>query len=119
MIVKDILTQNDLDDEKAVINNEWWWTKNLIKESKDLIVFDLDLMSVDLGVMPWKCESILHYAGHMLDIKKCDLKYPVILMPSGWVMDGWHRIVKAIMQGKETIPAVRFINLPEPDGRTS
>ena len=116
MTVKDILIPNDFEHERAMINDKWWWTRNLVRESKDLEVFDLDLMSVDLGVMPWECKSILYFAGHMLDVNNCNLKYPVILAPFGWVMDGWHRIVKAIMQGKKAIKAVRFVTLPEPDG---
>ena len=116
MTVKDILIPNDFEHERAMINDKWWWTRNLVRESKDLEVFDLDLMSVDLGVMPWECKSILYFAGHMLDVNNCNLKYPVILAPSGWVMDGWHRVVKAVMQGKKTIKAVRFVTLPEPDG---
>jgi hypothetical protein len=116
MKVRAILAKNNPDTERAVINDEWWLTKNLIEASKNLEVFDLDLMSIDLGVMPWECGSILHFTGHVLDMKKCDLKYPVILSPSGWIMNGWHRIVKAIIQGKDTIPAVRFIDMPDPDG---
>lgn len=116
MKVKDILLPGDPEKEKATIGDEWWWTKNLIEASEDLEVFDLDLMSVDLGVMPWRCDSILYFVGHLVDVRKCDLKYPVILSPSGWVMNGWHRIVKAIMQGKDTVPAVRFIDMPDPDG---
>lgn len=117
-IVKDFLLPNDYDTEKCFINNEWWLTKNLIKEAEaqQLQLFDLDLKSIDLGVMPWQCDSILHFLGHMNDVKKCDLKYPVIIAPSGWVMNGWHRISKAIMQGKETVRAARFVELPEPDG---
>lgn len=105
-----------IDGEKTFIDNEWWYVENLIKASKDLEVFDLDLVSLDLGVMPWRLTSVFHFIGHSIDIKKCSLKYPVILAPAGWVMNGWHRIAKAILQGKKTIKAVRFFDLPEPDG---
>jgi hypothetical protein len=32
-------------------------------------------------------------------------------------MDGMHRIARALLDGRSTIPAVRFETLPEPDYR--
>lgn len=52
---------------------------------------------------------------HMQLILACDLSYPVILAEDGRVMDGMHRVCKAILQGHEEIPAVRFLQTPEPD----
>jgi hypothetical protein len=37
-----------------------------------------------------------------------DLSYPIVIHPMGWVMDGYHRIGKAFMQGQEKIWAVQF-----------
>ncbi len=48
----------------------------------------------------------------MLD---CDLAFPVILSSDGRVMDGMHRICKALLQGLSEIEAVRFQRDPEPD----
>ena len=45
----------------------------------------------------------------------CDLGFPVILSSDGRVMDGMHRIAKALLQGLEHVEAVRFIHDPEPD----
>ncbi len=44
-----------------------------------------------------------------------DLQYPVILSAEGWLMDGSHRIIKAVALGLPTIKAVRFATNPEPD----
>lgn len=112
----DFITPNDFDSERSVINNEYWLTKNLIEKSKDFTVFDLDLISVDLGVMPWCCNSIMHFIGHTIDVNESDIKYPVIIAPSGWVLNGWHRIVKAIIMNERSVPAVRFVDMPDPDG---
>jgi hypothetical protein len=48
----------------------------------------------------------------MLD---CDLSCPVILSSDGRVMDGMHRICKALLQGLDEVDAVRFNQDPEPD----
>ena len=48
-------------------------------------------------------------------IDEVDLSYPIILDRDGRVMDGMHRICRAVREGKDTIPAVRFAASPEPD----
>lgn len=43
--------------------------------------------------------------------------HPVILGAEGRVMDGMHRIARAILEGRSTIKAVQFVIEPEPDYR--
>jgi len=45
------------------------------------------------------------------------MAYPIILAPDGRVMDGMHRVVRALLEGLPTIAAVRFDVHPEPDYR--
>lgn len=61
---------------------------------------------------PPTCRSIL---GHAELILRADLRYPVILASDGSVMDGMHRILKALMDGRDVIRAVQFATDPEPD----
>jgi hypothetical protein len=53
--------------------------------------------------------------GHMRLIEEADLSFPIILSATGEVMDGRHRVAKAVLQGRETIEAVHFATDPEPD----
>ena len=55
------------------------------------------------------CRAI---AEHARDIYESDLNYPIILSPTGEVLDGWHRICKAFIQGIEELDAVQLPNLP-------
>lgn len=57
---------------------------------------------------------------HIRLIEDADLSFPIILSASGAVMDGMHRAVKAVLQGRHNIDAVQFDEDPEPDyvGRT-
>ena len=48
-------------------------------------------------------------------IETADLRNPVILSADGSVMDGMHRVAKAVLLGKSTIEAVQFSVDPEPD----
>jgi len=50
-------------------------------------------------------------------IEEVDLSHPIILGFDGRVMDGMHRIAKALLQGRTTISAVQFEIQLEPDYR--
>ena len=58
------------------------------------------------------CRAIVE---HMRLIEETDLGYPIILSSDGRVMDGMHRVAKALLEGQETIEAVKFRQDPEPD----
>lgn len=52
---------------------------------------------------------------HARLINEADLSHPIIIDPQGGVMDGMHRVGKALLIGQLTIPAKRLPKLPEPD----
>jgi len=60
------------------------------------------------NVLP-TCRAV---AEHARDIYECDLTYPIILSPSGEVLDGSHRICKAFLQGMEELDAVQLTMMP-------
>jgi hypothetical protein len=55
------------------------------------------------------------FAAHMQLVQAADLAYPIIRAADGRVMDGRHRITKALVEGRETINAVQFVLDPAPD----
>ena len=52
---------------------------------------------------------------HICLIDAADLSYPIILAADGSVMDGRHRLAKALREGRPTIDAVQFAEDPPPD----
>ncbi|HUE84566.1 MAG TPA: hypothetical protein VMO26_00665 [Vicinamibacterales bacterium] len=52
---------------------------------------------------------------HIRLIEDADLSFPIILSASGAVMDGMHRVAKAVLKGRLEIEAVQFAEDPEPD----
>jgi hypothetical protein len=52
---------------------------------------------------------------HVRLINEADLSYPIIIDPQGSVMDGMHRVAKALLDGQPTISVKRLTILPEPD----
>lgn len=54
-------------------------------------------------------------AAHVRLIADADLAYPIVVCPQGRVMDGMHRVVKALAAGHAGIAARRLAAMPPPD----
>jgi hypothetical protein len=52
---------------------------------------------------------------HCRLIHEVDLRYPIVLDPDGRVMDGMHRVARALLEGRTSIKARRLAQLPPPD----
>jgi hypothetical protein len=52
---------------------------------------------------------------HIKLIDAANLAYPIILAADGTVMDGMHRVAKALRAGHADIEAVQFVEDPPPD----
>jgi hypothetical protein len=99
-----------------------WDVGRLITLSRELPVYVLPVDSVgEVDTVYWfdsatapTVRAVVEHARLVLD---ADLSFPVILGPDGRVMDGMHRIARALLEGKAEVSAVRFPALPEPDYR--
>ncbi len=98
-----------------------WDIDRLIALTKDFERQWVDLDSIrELDETFWfgdksdkpTCRAIVE---HLRLIEEVDLSYPIILSSDGRVMDGMHRVAKALLEGKEKIEAVQFSKDPEPD----
>lgn len=95
----------------------WTWDVFILWElSASLPIIQISPKSIDLEKNVWfeEIPNIREVLKHMKRIQDADLSYPVILGPDNALMDGTHRVCKAILENKETISAVRFEELPEP-----
>lgn len=52
---------------------------------------------------------------HALQIQEADLSLPIILSSDSQVLDGMHRIAKAVLSGYATVSAQRLSCDPDPD----
>lgn len=90
-----------------------WTVTRLIQHSKDLPVFEIPIAAIYIGSKVFKeSRTARDIAEHVKRVNETSFEYPVILDPDGFIMDGWHRVVKALVEGRETIKAVRFETLP-------
>jgi len=97
-----------------------WDVDNLIRASADLPVTEVALDAIaDVDTDHWfkfgPAPTVRRIVDHVRLIQEVDLSYPIILGSDGRVMDGMHRIARAILDGQTSIRAVRFVIEPEPD----
>jgi len=119
--IKNQIVKNNFATERSYLGKRWWLITTLLKKAEEdgLKVYDVDLGSIDLGAMPRRVNNVLQLIDHLYDIKMCKMDYPILVAPTGWVLNGWHRAFKAIMRGDKTIKAIRFFEMPEEDGDDS
>ena len=90
-----------------------WSVAKLIQLAKDLPVMEIPLDHL-YTCYRHSFESLQKMATHINAVMQCDLKYPIILDENGLIMDGRHRVMKAMIQGKKTVKAVRFERTTQP-----
>ena len=96
-----------------------WDVDKLVKLSQDLPIMDIELSKINELDGPFEENgNALTYrsiAEHMKLVQETDLKYPIILSKDGRIMDGRHRVIKALLFGYRTIKAVQFKEDLTPD----
>lgn len=65
------------------------------------------------------CSRVLDMAHHVKRCFNADLEIPVIFCPNGSLLDGYHRIVKALALDLSFVMAYRLKKMPEPDRTAS
>ena len=100
-----------------------WDVDRLIQLSRDLPIRDVLLDAItEIDTDYWFrygpiAPTVRRVVEHMRLTMEVDMSYPIILAANGRVMDGMHRVARAILDGNATIKAVRFVIDPEPDYR--
>ena len=98
-----------------------WDVDRLIVLAQGLAVQQLALADIaELDENYWFAEvtsvpSARALVEHMQLVQQCDLRWPIIVCPDGRVMDGMHRVCRALLQAQTRIAAVQLPQLPEPD----
>jgi len=90
-----------------------WSVPRLWQLAKNLEVMEIPLIHLNI-YNTFRSLTIRELAGHIVAVNNADLKYPIILDEDGEIMDGRHRIIKALITNKKTIKAVRFETNPPP-----
>jgi hypothetical protein len=96
-----------------------WDVHRLVELTRDYPVKEVSLSRIhELDETFWfeiaapTCRAV---ALHAKLIEETSLKHPIILSADARVMDGMHRVCKALLEHRATISAVQFERDPEPD----
>jgi hypothetical protein len=97
-----------------------WDVHRLVELSRDLPVEQVEVASLaDVDTPYWfhsgQPASVRAVVEHARLIHEVDVSYPIILGPDGRILDGMHRVARALLAGRATIRAVRLEVLPPPD----
>ena len=99
-----------------------WDVDRLVELTQDLPVENVTLADLpEVDSIYWFGSSepptVRTVVEHFRLVQEVDPQYPIILGPDNRVMDGMHRVARALLEGRTTISAVRFPTLPDPDYR--
>jgi len=100
-------------EQMAQLGKHSWSVARLFVLAKDLPVMNIPLDHLNVY---YKYENLTlrELVGHIKSVNNADFRHPIILDEDGEVMDGRHRIMKALLENKKTIRAVRFDKNPSP-----
>lgn len=101
------------DEQMCRIGHHSWSVARLFELAKELPVMDMPLKHVHMYYTYEKL-TLRQLVGHMKACLDANLDYPIIIDEDGEIMDGRHRLMKAILNGHESIKAVRFDRNPSP-----
>ena len=99
-----------------------WLTKRLWALAADLPVFEYKVSSFesfdnDMWFNDQHKPTVNKVLEHYKRIETANFEHPIILSHDGSIFDGVHRICRAHLDGRATVPAVQFKTDPEPDRR--
>lgn len=96
--------------------NKVWYSLTLINATKGLPIKSLAINNKLLDTkIQWTINTFFDFKIHMIRIKNSNLKYPIIVGPKGIIIDGYHRLMKAVQLKKTSIKYVKLDKMPPYD----
>lgn len=97
-----------------------WLTRRLWELAEGLPVFEYEVASFngfdkDVWFGSQHKPTVNKVLEHYKKIERATFDHPIILSQDGTLFDGVHRLCRARLDGRKTIPAVKFEVDPEPD----
>ena len=101
------------DQQVARIGNHRWNVMRLVHLAKDLPVIQapIDLIALDTT---YNNICMRDMVMHMQAVQDADITYPILLDENGFILDGRHRLMRAMLFGIAVIPVKRFDVNPTP-----
>lgn len=100
-------------EQSCTLGRHTWSVARLFELARGLLVMDVPLNHLNVYYTYDKL-TLREMVTHMKAVNDADLSMPIILDEDGELMDGRHRVMKAMLAGATTIKAVRFDENPTP-----
>jgi len=100
-------------DQMCSLGRHSWDVSRLHELARKLPIMDVPLNHLSLYYTYEKL-TLRQMTMHIRAVNEADLDYPIILDEDGELLDGRHRLMKAMLLGVDTIRAVRFDTNPPP-----
>ena len=114
--IKPVDEWNYMDGTYSTGDGKKWSVARLIKLAEDFPVYEVPVFTFPTYFWPWEDEQNLDtFISHVNRVQNSDLDIPLLISPSGGIIDGLHRLCKAVLEKKETIKVKYFKELPSPD----
>jgi len=101
--------------QTCTIGHHTWGVSRLIALAKELPVQEVSIDAIYMDMKLSDDGKLRDMAMHFKAVMATSLDCPIILDEDGGLMDGRHRIVRALIEGAKTIKFVRFEKNPTPD----
>ena len=101
-------------EQTCSIGRHTWNVARLVELSRGLPEMDIPLNHLCVYYTYEKL-TLREMVMHMKAVNDADMSFPIILDEDGELMDGRHRVMKAMLLGLSSVKAVRFDANPSPD----
>lgn len=102
-----------MEEQGCSLGHHHWSIARLVTLSSKLEVMDIPLNHLNV-YYSYENLTLRDMVMHFNAVNDADLNHPIILDEEGELMDGRHRIMKALLTGAKSIKAVRFDINPSP-----
>lgn len=100
-----------VDDQEVTVGAFVYDVPSLIFQSRNLQAFKIPMAAVSFeGII--SDGNTRDFVKHMKAVLDADMSFPIIFDPAGRLLDGRHRIAKALFEQRDYILAVRFEEYP-------
>ena len=108
------IQDTNLSEEDYIRDKYKWKTSQLIDfcEENKYPVFKAPVACFDLSFLPFTVNSLDEFIMQCKRVQDTDLKYPIIIDEHGIIANGYHRLAKAILEGKTEIDCIRMEKMP-------
>lgn len=103
----------DPKDQWCSLGCHKWSVARLFALTKDMPVMEVPIAAISVYYTYEKL-TLRQMVTHLKAVLEADLDYPIILDEDGELMDGRHRIMKAMMSDATMIKIVKFDKNPVP-----